>query len=79
MNDDYANLVAQVARAILSDDDDQSEQLAEVYLTGTEAQKDALDRAFICLCGWSLKTLIEQCAEGGGQVSMAPEWWDQRG
>lgn len=61
----YSNLVAQVSKAMYSDDDDQSEMLAGIYLSSNEVEKDVLDRAFTCLCGWSLKTLMDKCEKGG--------------
>jgi hypothetical protein len=39
--------------------------LANVYLSADEAGRDVLDRAFICLCGWQLSTLMKQCADVG--------------
>lgn len=77
MESPYANLVAQVTKAIYADDTDQSEKLADVYILADEAQKDALDRAFICLCGWSLKTLMDRCEQEGVQDTMSPEWWSR--
>lgn len=71
----YSNLVAQVSKALFSDDDDQSEMLANVYLEANQAEKDVLDRAFICLCGWSLKTLMDKCVQEGVQDTTKPEWW----
>lgn len=61
MNDQYAQLVERITYAIATDDDDQSERLADVYLGADDAGKDVLDRAFICLCGWQLKTLMTAC------------------
>ena len=75
MNGNYTNLIAHVSKALFSDDDDQSEMLAEIYLSANQAEKDVLDRAFICLCGWSLKTLMGKCVKEGIQDTTAPEWW----
>lgn len=61
MTDRYSNLVANITEAIATDDYDQSERLADIYLSADDAGKDVLDRAFICLCGWQLKTLMENC------------------
>jgi len=33
--------------------------LEDEYITATDEAKKAIDRVFIALCGWSLKTLIE--------------------
>ncbi len=71
----YSSLVAQISKAMHSDDDDQSEMLAGIYLSANEVEKAVLDRAFICLCGWSLKTLMERCEKEGVQDTTAPEWW----
>ena len=47
----------------MSTDVDGNEKQAEImeqeYMDATEDQKKAIDRVFIALCGWSLKTLIE--------------------
>jgi hypothetical protein len=75
MNSNYGNLVARVSKALFSDDDDQSDMLANVYLSATQGEKDLLDRAFICLCGWSLKTLMSECEKEGIQDTTNPEWW----
>lgn len=74
----YSNLVAQVSKAMFSDDDDQSEMLANLYTEANQAEKDLLDRAFICLCGWSLKTLMDRCEQEGPQDTTRPEWWNSQ-
>ena len=47
----------------MSTDADGNEKQAQImedeYMDATEDQKKAIDRVFIALCGWSLKTLIE--------------------
>lgn len=75
MEGKYSNLVAHVSKAIFSDDDDQSDMLADIYLQAEEAEKAVLDKAFICLCGWSLKTMMEKCEKEGLQDTTKPEWW----
>jgi hypothetical protein len=62
-NADYAkhdddSLVNRIERAIQNDDDDQSARLTDLYEKASMPQKGLLDEAFICLCGWSLETLI---------------------
>jgi hypothetical protein len=52
-------LVAHISDAMVNDDCDQSERLADIYLSADDAGKDLLDRAFTCLCGYRLKTLME--------------------
>lgn len=59
MTDRYMRLVAHISEAIANDDCDQSDKLADIYLSADEAGKGLLDHAFWCLCGWQLKTLME--------------------
>ena len=77
MDRNYGNLIAHISKALFSDDDDQSEMLANIYRSANLAEKDLLDRAFICLCGWSLETLMSKCVTEGIQDTTAPEWWSR--
>ena len=77
MDGRYTNLVAQISKEMHFDDDDQSEMLAGIYLAADEVEKDVLDRAFICLCGWSLQTLLNTCEKEGVQDTTIPEWWNR--
>ena len=56
------NLIEKVYNE-MSTDADGNEKQAQImeneYGDATEDQKKAIDRVFIALCGWSLKTLIE--------------------
>ena len=49
--------------AEMSTDADGNEKQAQIieneYMDATQGQKKVIDRVFIALCGWSLKTLIE--------------------
>lgn len=54
------SLVSRIAEAILNDDDDQSDRLINDYNNATPDQKQAIDDALICICGWSMTTLMEQ-------------------
>ena len=63
MSDHYAFLIAEIGGAMANDDcdvADQSERLANLYLSADETGRDLLDQAFTCLCGWRLATLLEQ-------------------
>ena len=40
------------------DQNKQSEQLESMYNICTSSQKKAIDNAFICICGYSLDTII---------------------
>jgi hypothetical protein len=54
------SVISRIAEAIASDDDDQSERLVNDYNHATKEQQQAIDDALICICGWSLSTLIKQ-------------------
>ena len=56
------NLIEKVYEEMSSDADGnekQAEIMEQEYTDATEDQKKAIDRVFIALCGWSLKTLLE--------------------
>lgn len=53
------NLIEKITAAVLEDEEQtekQSELLVESYLHSTDRQ--AIDNCFICLCGYSLSSLI---------------------
>jgi hypothetical protein len=62
--DSYEGLVPLVAAAIAEDDTDQSQKLAECYLSADAAGRALLDDAFTCLCGWRLETLLKRLETG---------------
>ena len=56
-------LIDRVQEAMSADDEDrekQSEILLNIYKESDQATKNKVDEIFICLCGWSLKTLINR-------------------
>jgi hypothetical protein len=56
------NLITKIYWEMTTDDDGNDKQaqiLENEYMDATEDQQKAIDRVFIALCGWSLKTLIE--------------------
>ena len=56
------NLIEKVFEEMSTDADGNEKQagiMEDEYMDATEDQKKAIDRVFIALCGWSLKTLIE--------------------
>ena len=58
MNSD--NLIEHIFSLMQNDDDAmrQSEQLEALYEISTDIQKKAIDNALICICGYSLDTII---------------------
>ena len=60
------NLIGKIYEEMATDcdsDDNQAGILQDEYTATTVDQQKAIDRVFIALCGWSLKTLI-----GGHEV-----------
>ncbi len=58
---DEQTLIDRVQQAMLTDDEDreeQSELLLSIYNELDRNTRNKVDEIFICLCGWSLKTLI---------------------
>jgi hypothetical protein len=58
----FMNLIQKIFEEISTDtegDDKQSTILKNEYIEATVDQQKAIDRVFIALCGWNLKTLIE--------------------
>jgi hypothetical protein len=56
------NLIEKVFEAMSTDGDGNDKQAAimeDEYMDATEDQQKAIDRVFIALCGWSLRTLIK--------------------
>jgi hypothetical protein len=56
------NLIQKVFEEMSTDadgNDKQAEILKNEYMEATENQQKAIDRVFIALCGWSLKTLLK--------------------
>jgi hypothetical protein len=56
------NLIEKVYNEMSTDADGNEKQaqiMEDEYMDATEDQKKAIDRVFIALCGWSMKTLIE--------------------
>lgn len=58
-------LISRIADAIATDDDDQSERLIETYKAASKTRKAAIDDVMICLCGYSIPTLIDMEKAGG--------------
>jgi hypothetical protein len=52
MTDRYERLVAHISHEMANDDEDQSQMLADVYLSADDAGKDVLDRrSSVCADG----------------------------
>jgi hypothetical protein len=59
IDDDDMTLIERVYARIQSDCD-QSDRLARRYERATPNERQAIDDVFICLCGYSLQTLISE-------------------
>ena len=57
----FDNTIATIFTLMSKDNEDpfkQSEQLEALYEISTDTQKKAIDNALICICGYSLDTII---------------------
>ncbi len=57
----FDNSITTIFTLMSKDNEDpfkQSEQLESLYEIATNTQKKAIDNAFICICGYSLDTII---------------------
>lgn len=52
------SVVQRVQELMLTDDCDQSERLQDAYERAAPEQKKVVDEIFICLCGYSLETIL---------------------
>ena len=55
------NILEIILQEMMSDDEnteDQSQRLHGIYHNADKGEREVLDKAFICVCGWSLDTLI---------------------
>lgn len=57
------SIVSRIQEYILTDDDDQSERLKNDYQHATKQEQEAIDNALICICGYSLATVIEEARD----------------
>ena len=58
-----ANLINKIEDLMSTDDvnrNNQSKRLIAEYKSATEEEKKKVDDIFICLCGYSIKTLISK-------------------
>ena len=53
------SIVAKITEEMISDGDDESDKLLNLYLESTPKERALLDCALIALCGWSLHTMID--------------------
>ena len=57
----FDNIIEGISTLMQNDNEDpikQSEILEAFYEVSTDAQKKAIDNAFICICGYTLDTII---------------------
>lgn len=52
------SLIQKIHYLMTNDDDDQSERLVDTYEQSGPKEKQAIDDVFVCLCGYSLKTIL---------------------
>lgn len=52
------SIIGKITQEMISDGDDDSDKLLDLYLESTAEERALLDCALIALCGWSLHTII---------------------
>lgn len=52
------SIIGKITQEMMSDGDDDSDKLLDLYLESTAEERALLDCALITLCGWSLHTII---------------------
>ena len=60
---DEQTLIDRVEEAMSTDDENREKQsaiLLRTYEKASPAEQAKIDECFICICGWSLKTLINK-------------------
>ena len=53
------SIIGKIMAEMVSDGDDDSEKLLDLYLESTPKERALLDCALMSLCGWSLHTIID--------------------
>jgi hypothetical protein len=56
--DPAKDVVSAIQDAMITDDENQSERLIATYDKATFAQKVIIDEVLICLCGYSMPSLL---------------------
>ena len=56
--------IIEFIRAEANSDDENTEKQSDIlnrnYDEGTDEQKEAIDEALMCICGWTMKTIREK-------------------
>jgi hypothetical protein len=55
-------LIEHIETATMLDDADrdrQSKEIERLYAEATDSERELLDKVFVCMCGWRLRTLID--------------------
>jgi hypothetical protein len=60
MTEKVQNVIWNIAEEIMSDSDDQSEELVEFYMNIDDEGRAIIDKALRYMCGWTLPTLIQR-------------------
>jgi hypothetical protein len=54
-------VIARIFDEMLSDNENDSEELVEYYNGATSEQRTAMNKMCMFLCGWSLETIFKEC------------------
>jgi hypothetical protein len=59
-------LVERIKEALMTDEEDWSDEVRYWYQEASREEQRAIDRVFIALCGWGLHTLLNEGREDPG-------------
>lgn len=57
------DIVSVILEEMMTDSENRSEDILDLYEKGTEAEKNAIDSILIYLCGWSVASLKRLATE----------------
>ena len=57
------DIVGQIMEEMMSDDENDTERLLFAYENATEEERAIMDYVLVCLCGYTMNTIIEHAKE----------------
>lgn len=59
------DIVGVISQEMLTDDEDQSQRLIDLYESFDWQRQEAIDEVLMCICGWSFESLKAMAVERG--------------
>lgn len=57
------DVIGKIIDEALSDTENESCRLLRNYLDADETERAIMDSVLVCLCGWTMETIIEMCGD----------------